>query len=121
MLVGDIAIMAFVYMLKCSDGSYYVGSTRASLEARFAEHLVGRYVGYTASRPPLTLVWSQEFTVITDAIATERRIKGWSRAKKKALVDGDFARLRLLAKRRKTSLSSFETQALPAPQDEAGT
>jgi len=108
----------FVYMLKCSDDSYYIGSTRASLETRFAEHNTGKYGGYTASRRPLKLVWSQEFAAITDAIAAERQIKGWRRAKKKALVDGDFTRIRLLAKRRKARLPSFETQALPAPQDE---
>ncbi len=110
--------MAFVYMLKCSDSSFYIGSTRASLETRFAEHLTGKYGGYTVSRRPLVLVWSQEFAEITDAIAAERQIKGWSRAKKIALIDGDFARLRILAKRPNQRLPSFETQALPAPQDE---
>jgi len=105
-------------MLQCSDGSYYVGLTRANLESRFAAHVAGKFGGYTASRRPLTLVWSQEFTVIMDAVAAERQIKGWSRAKKKALVDSDFTRLRSLAKRRKTRLPSFEMQALPAPQDE---
>jgi len=110
--------MAFVYMLKCSDGSYYVGSTRTELEKRFAEHHTGKFSGYTAARRPLELVWSQEFAAITDAVAAERQIKGWSRAKKKALVDSDFTRLRSLAKRRKTRLPSFEMQALPAPQDE---
>ena len=110
--------MAYVYMLKCSDGSYYIGSTRVSLETRFAEHVTGRFGGYTASRRPLSLVWFQEFSEITDAIAAERQLKGWSRAKKKALVDGDFSRVSLLAKRRSKRSSSFETQAAPAPQDE---
>ena len=110
--------MAFVYMLKCSGGSSYIGSTRASLEARFAEHHTGKHGGYTVSRRPLVPVWSQEFVEITDAIGAERQIKGWSRAKKKALIDGDFARLKFLAKRRNKRLPSFETQALPAPQDE---
>ena len=113
--------MAFVYMLRCSDGSYYVGSTRAELEIRFAEHVAGKFDGYTASRRPLALVWSQDFSEITDAIAAERQIKGWNRAKKTALIECDFTRLRLLAKRRKTRLPSFETQASPAPQDEVET
>jgi putative endonuclease len=76
----------FVYMLRCSDGSYYVGSTRATLERRVIEHNERKYPGFTKSRRPVTLVWSQEFQLITDAIAAERQLKGWSRAKKEALI-----------------------------------
>jgi putative endonuclease len=86
-------------MLKCADGSFYVGSTRAGLEHRIAEHNAGRFGGYTAARSPVALVWSQSFETVTDAIAAERQIKGWSRAKKQALVAGDFERVRQLAKR----------------------
>ncbi len=75
--------MAFVYMLKCADGSYYVGSTRATPETRVNEHDAGRYGGYTESRRPVTLVWAQEFHIIADAIAMERKVKGWSRGKRK--------------------------------------
>jgi putative endonuclease len=110
--------MAHVYMLKCSDGSFYVGSTRSTLDMRMGEHGAGVHDGYTAIRRPVTLVWSQEFEVITDAIAVERKIKGWSRAKKEALIDGDFARIRGLAKRRSKRRSSFETAASRLPQDE---
>jgi predicted GIY-YIG superfamily endonuclease len=88
------------------------------LEIRFAEHVTGRFGGYTASRRPLALVWSQEFAEISDAITAERQIKRWSRAKKLALINGDFAHLKLLAKRRTNRTTSFETQAAPAPQDE---
>ena len=89
------------YMLLCRDGSYYVGSTRADwLETRIGEHEHGTYGGYTAARRPVVLVWSEHFERITDAIAAERRIKGWSRAKKKALIQGDWNSLHLLAKRR---------------------
>jgi putative endonuclease len=105
-------------MLKCSDGSFYVGSTRTTLEMRLGEHDAGAYDGYTASRRPVTLVWSQEFPVITDAIVVERRIKGWSRAKKEALIAGDFACIKRLAKRRSRRSSSFETRRDGAPQDE---
>ena len=91
---------AFVYMLRCADGSYYVGSTRKPLEERVAEHTAGQLGGYTASRLPVILVWSQEFDQIADAVAMERRIKGWSRAKKEALVAGDFDALRTLASRK---------------------
>ena len=76
---------AFVYMLRCRDGRYYVGSTRASLERRIGEHNAGSFGGFTKSRRPVELVYSQEFDRVTDAIAAERQLKGWSRAKKEAL------------------------------------
>lgn len=89
--------MAFVYMLRCADGSYYVGSTRATLEQRVAEHNDGTFGGYTAKRRPVLLFWHQEFQLITDAIAVERKLKGWSRAKKEALISGDYDRVRELS------------------------
>ncbi|HEY1720223.1 MAG TPA: GIY-YIG nuclease family protein [Magnetospirillaceae bacterium] len=92
--------MAFVYILKCADGSYYVGSTRTTLELCVAEHNSSKFGGYSALRLPVSLAWSEEFPMITDAIAAERQIKGWSRAKKAALIAGEFDRLRGLAKRR---------------------
>ena len=78
----------WVYILRCSDGSYYVGSTRGTLEKRVAEHQSGAFGGYTAARLPVTLVHSESFLRIEDAIAAERQIKGWSRAKKEALMSG---------------------------------
>ena len=92
---------AFVYMLRCADGSYYVGSaTGDDLTRRIAEHQSGVYPGYTWSRRPVQLVWSEYFERITDAIAAERKIKGWSRAKKEALVKGDWASVQQLSRRR---------------------
>jgi putative endonuclease len=91
---------AFVYILRCRKGSYYTGSTRTSLELRVAEHNAGTHGGYTARRRPVELVFAQEFDRIEDAIAAERQIKGWSRAKKEALVAGDAVQLRLLARNR---------------------
>ena len=92
---------AFVYMLRCADGSYYVGSaTGDDLTRRIAEHQSGAYPGYTWSRRPVQLVWSEYFERITDAIAAERKIKGWSRAKKEALVKGDWASVQQLSRRR---------------------
>lgn len=85
--------MVFVYMLRCSDGAYYVGSTRASLEQRVAQHNAGAFGGFTAQRRPVELVWHQDFQRITDAIAVERQIKGWSRVKKEALIAQDYGRL----------------------------
>jgi putative endonuclease len=71
---------AWVYILRCSDGSFYTGTARAGLDKRVSEHNSGHY-GYTASRRPVTLVFSQWSDRIVDAIAAERQIKGWSRRK----------------------------------------
>jgi len=91
---------AFVYILKCRDGRYYVGTTCGSLERRVAEHNEGTFGGFTKSRRPVRLVYSESFQRITDAIASERRLKGWSRAKKEALIAGDFETLRQLSRNR---------------------
>jgi putative endonuclease len=92
---------AYVYMLLCADKSYYVGSaTGEDVSKRVAEHETGAYPGYTSSRRPVTLAWSEHFDRITDAIATERKLKGWSRAKKAALANKDWTKISLLAKRR---------------------
>jgi putative endonuclease len=90
---------AYLYILCCADGSYYVGTTRKSVEERISEHNAGPHGGYTMTRRPGTLVFTQYFEMITDAIAAERQIKGWSRAKKAALVKGELNRLPELAKR----------------------
>ena len=91
--------MAFVYILHCADGSYYVGSARDTLEKRVAEHNAGVYGGYTSTRRPVRLVYAQEFVSITDAIAAERQLKGWRREKKEALIRGDLAALPGLSRR----------------------
>src|SRR5689334_7275286 len=91
---------AFVYILHCADGSYYVGSARGDdLAKRLSEHETGALDGYTSTRRPVRLVFHEHFKRITDAIAAERRIKGWSRAKKEALIRGEWDRLPWLAKR----------------------
>ena len=93
--------MAFVYMLRCRDGSYYVGLTRRDeLDERIGEHQSGTYDGYTSARRPVELVWAEQFERIVDAIACERQIKGWGRAKKEALIARDWDGLILLARRR---------------------
>jgi predicted GIY-YIG superfamily endonuclease len=81
---------AYVYILRCADGAYYVGSAQQGLDRRLAEHHAGTFDGWTAARRPLKLVYAQEFDQITDALAAERKIKGWSRKKKQALIDGRF-------------------------------
>lgn len=95
---------AWVYILRCADGSYYVGSARGSdLGKRIAEHQAGAYGGFAASRRPVELAFSEGFDRIEDAVAAERQIKGWSRIKKEALIAGAYDRLRELSRRRRES------------------
>jgi len=70
------------------------------LDQRIGEHNAGTYGGYTSTRRPVTLVWAQHFLLITDAIDVERQIKGWSRAKKEALIRGDYDAIKVLSKRK---------------------
>ncbi len=92
---------AYVYILKCSDDSYYTGST-CDLDRRFYEHQEGLGQGaYTKSRRPVKLVFAEEFENIIDAATAEKQIKGWRRAKKEALIRGDFDLLIALATRYK--------------------
>ncbi len=86
-------------MLRCSDGSYYVGQTD-DLEKRVAEHQTGAVQGYTATRHPVELVYSAEFATRDEAVEREQQLKGWSRAKKEALIEGDWSRIHDLAKSR---------------------
>lgn len=89
---------AWVYILKCSDGSYYIGST-TDLERRVWEHQNGFYKGYTSSRLPVELVWSNDFSTEHDAFLFERQIKGWTRAKKEALIRGDWDGIHQIVKK----------------------
>jgi putative endonuclease len=84
--------MAHVYILECSDGSYYVGST-VDLERRLAEHQSGSGARYTSWRLPVQLVFAEEFTRVDEAFQREKQIQGWSRAKRRALIDRSFASL----------------------------
>jgi predicted GIY-YIG superfamily endonuclease len=87
------------YLLRCNDGSYYAGHTD-DLEVRLAQHSSGALGGYTARRLPVVLAWSEAFPTRDEAFAAERRIKGWSRAKKEALMAGDWNGISLLARNR---------------------
>ncbi|MDT0187093.1 GIY-YIG nuclease family protein [Microbacterium sp. ARD31] len=84
--------MPFVYMLQCADGSYYTGST-IDLERRLSEHQFGQGAVYTRDRRPVALVWHAEFDRIDEAFGWEKRIQGWSRAKKRLLIEGRYAEL----------------------------
>ena len=89
---------SYVYIIKCSDDSYYTGIT-SNLQKRINEHKIGlQKDSYTYSRRPLKMVFYAEFTDINLAIKTEKQIKNWSRAKKEALINGEFDKLPNLAK-----------------------
>ncbi|WP_299051104.1 GIY-YIG nuclease family protein [uncultured Nocardioides sp.] len=93
--------MAHTYVLRCSDGTYYVGST-IDLVRRLWEHNHSDDQGaaYTRRRRPVVLVWSGEYDSIEEAFAFEKRVQGWSRAKREALIRGDFAGLPALSRRK---------------------
>lgn len=88
----------FVYILRCSDGSYYVGHTD-DLETRMAQHRAGLGSAHTRRHLPVSLAWHQEFETRVDALEMEQKIKGWSRAKKEALIEGRMDDLKLLSSR----------------------
>ena len=100
----------YVYILECSDSSYYIGVSN-NVEKRFQEHSVGiNRNSYTFKRRPLKLVFSAIFTDPRSAIAFEKKIKGWSRAKKKALIEGNFELLPELSKSHKACAELDEVQ-----------
>jgi putative endonuclease len=91
----------WVYILLCADGRYYIGSFRGDDPAiREAEHNAGKYPdAWTYRRRPVNLVFAAEFPTAMEAIAFERQIKGWTRAKREALIRGDLQALPALARR----------------------
>jgi len=93
--------MFWVYILRCADGSYYTGHTD-NLEQRIGQHLTGQCAGYTSTRLPVELIWSQEAASREEALSAERQIKGWSRKKKEAMICGDWAEVSRLAKNKST-------------------
>jgi len=91
---------SFVYILQCSDETYYTGVT-SNLTQRLFQHEIGHYPDcYTFKRRPLCLVFYCEFTDINLAIEKEKQIKKWSKAKKLALINGDYDDLANLAKKK---------------------
>ena len=90
----------YVYILKCSDDSYYTGVTN-NLEKRVGEHQSGIIKGYTSKRLPVELAFSERFTDINQAIRFEKQVKGWSRKKKEALTNRDFDLLVTLSNTKK--------------------
>ena len=86
-----------VYILKCNDDSYYTGVSK-NPEKRLAQHNSGIPGSYTFYRRPVEMVWCSEEMKISTAIENEKRIKGWRRAKKEALINGNFQKLHQLSK-----------------------
>ncbi|MBC8506045.1 MAG: GIY-YIG nuclease family protein [Anaerolineales bacterium] len=91
---------AWVYILSCSDGSYYTGHT-TNLEYRLAQHQDGEASDWTKRRLPVELVFCQEMPDRRQAFEAERQVKKWSRAKKEALIAEDWDLLKWLAKKPK--------------------
>ncbi len=91
--------MAWMYILECADGSYYVGSTK-NLERRVTEHMSGLGSRYTSGRLPVKLVYGEEYDRISDAYQREKQVQNWSRAKREALISGNYEMLPPLAKKK---------------------
>ena len=100
----------WVYILRCSDGSYYVGHTD-DLEVRLAQHQMGSLGGYTSSRRPVELVFADPMASRDDAFQRERQVKRWSRAKKEALIARDWERLHQIVH------AEWRSETLPVPRD----
>ena len=95
--------MAWTYILECSDGTYYVGST-VDLERRIGAHGEGLGAAYTRRRLPVRLVWAAQFDRVEQAFAFEKRVQGWNRRKRQALIEGRYDDLPSLASRSWESL-----------------
>ena len=88
----------FIYILECSDGTYYTGSTK-DLERRIQEHQAGEGSKYTKKRLPVLLVYSEEYDQIDAAFYREKQVQSWSHKKKQALIEGRLDDLRGLSKK----------------------
>ena len=100
----------FVYILQCSDKSYYVGHTD-DIEKRISEHHVGEGARYTSRRLPIEVVFVESFGTRDEAFIMERRIKGWSRQKKEALIQKKWKKIKTLAQCKNESRSYPSTPA----------
>jgi predicted GIY-YIG superfamily endonuclease len=88
-----------LYILQCADGSLYIGHTD-DLDRRMGQHDQGQGCGYTATRRPVKLIHTEAFETRYEALTMERKLKGWSRAKKLAYIAGDWSAVGALAKGR---------------------
>lgn len=97
----------YMYILECSDGSYYTGSTN-NLELRMMQHQNGQGANHTKKHLPVKLLYFEEFGRIDTAFYREKQVQNWSRAKKEALMAGDVRLLHELA--RCTNISNSENK-----------
>jgi putative endonuclease len=100
--------MAWMYILECCDGSYYVGSTK-DLRRRLFEHQEGFGSNYTSKRLPVQLVYCEEYERIADAFSREKQVQGWRRAKREALINNHAEQLPALAKKVFTRVNIKDT------------
>ena len=94
--------MPFTYILRCADGTLYVGSTRFDVQQRVHQHSIGEGSRNTACPLPVELLWCAELEKVTDAFGLEKQLQGWSLAKRLARVEGRFEDLPALARSRST-------------------
>jgi predicted GIY-YIG superfamily endonuclease len=87
----------YIYILRCADDSFYVGSAQ-DLDARVKAHNDGRGAAYTFKHRPVRLVYSESLRLEDEALARERQLKRWSHGKKESLIKGDLERLKHLSK-----------------------
>ena len=92
------SILSYTYILECSNGQYYVGST-TDLERRLQEHQAGLGSNFTKKHLPVKLVYYEEYQTVEQAFCRERQLHGWTRAKKEALIRGDIEKLKQLSTR----------------------
>ncbi len=90
--------MAWMYILNCVDGTFYIGSTTA-LESRLFQHQQGLGAIYTSKRLPIELVYSEEYCNVAEAFAREKQVQKWSHAKREALIQRDFHKVPNLSKK----------------------
>ena len=94
--------MASLYILRCANGTYYTGSTD-NLDRRLVEHAEGLGSNYTRKHLPVELVYREDFDSIAEAFAREKQVQNWSRAKKEALIRGDYESLPSLSRSKSSS------------------
>ena len=90
-------MVAYMYILRCGNGSYYTGSTK-NLELRLMQHQLGLGSNHTRKHQPVKLVYYEKFNKIYLAFLREKQIQKWTRAKKIALIDGNLEELKLKSK-----------------------
>jgi len=105
----------YMYILLCSNGQYYTGSTN-NIERRLAQHQEGEGSNFTKKHLPVKLVYVEEFERIDEAFAREKQVQGWSHRKKKALINGEYGKLPELSKNCASTGSANNFDKIPCPE-----